>query len=338
MLSGAVGLIAGTALLIAFILAKRLVTRWRRRRDLPLRSGYELALAEYLADVTPDPPQPVGPNERRALRHVALASLIELRGRERERVTELLERTGIVEETTGELRSRRRLQRRRAADALAEIRSPEAAPALRAGLDDRDRAVRLSCGRALAELGDAEALGELVAVAETEIDHSPGAVADLLLALAAQNPRLLAEALPATASRPLRRLLIAIIGAERLVEYAPLLRSALAERDDELVARAAGGLGLMGDAESVEELLGLLDDRDGALSVRAAAAEALGRIGDPAAVGALEAALGSGDWTLEQNAAEALSILGVPGEDMLRRVAASGSPQARAHAEVALER
>ena len=338
MRDAAVGLIGGILVLIGIILVARVAGRWRRRRDLPLRAGYELALAAYLAEVETKPPQPSGANERRVLRSVALASLIELRGRERRRLTELLEDTGIVAETARELRSRRRRARRQAADALAEIRSLQAESALRAGLGDPDHAVRLACGRALAELGDEETIDELLAVAEDEIERSPGMVADLLLALAAHEPRLLAEAFEATSSIRLQRLLAAIFGECRFVDEAPLLREALGAGDEELVACAAHGLGLIGDVEAGEPLLGLLADRSRPLSIRAAAAESLGRIGDPAAVPGLEAALASGDWTLEQNAAEALSLLGVAGEDALHRVARTGALDARAHAEVALQR
>ena len=335
----AVALSLGITGLLVLVLTQQVVHRVRRRANLGLRPAYELVVAEYLVDEgAPGPPRPKGRRARAVLRQVALAALIELRGRERVRLTELLERTGIVEYTLDELGSRRCLTRRRAAEMLGEMRSVQAKAALLAGLGDADRAVRLGCARALAELGDEPAAQQVLAVAEAEVDFSPGAVSDVLLALAARKPSLLAEALSTTTSIPLRRILTAILGELRLAEHTPLLRRALADEDDQVVARTARGLGLIGDDQSVPALAALLADGTRSDPVKAAAAAALGWIGDAAAIGPLETALSSGGWAVKTAAAQALALLGEEGAEALGRVASGDRPALRAHALVALGR
>jgi HEAT repeat protein len=338
-LDTAVTLCLGIVLLLVLILVQQAAHRVRRRSNNVLRPAFELAIAEYLGEESaPGPPPPKGRREQAVFRQVALAALVELRGQERTRLTELLERTGIVTRTVAELGSRRRLTRRRAADMLAEIQSVEEKPALLAGLEDADRAVRLGCARALAELGDEPSALLVLGVAEAEVDFSPGAVTDVLLALAASKPSLLADALGTTTSSPLRRILAAILGEFRLAEYAPLLRGLLADEDEEVVARAARGLGLIGDHESVYGLVGVLGDDARSDRVKASAAAALGWIGDAAATAPLQAARSSGGWIVETAAAQALALLGEQGGEALGRAASGERPAPRAQALVALER
>ncbi len=333
----ALGLAASVVLLVMFIFLSRLLADRRRRRERELRERFELALGEYLSDEGADPPPARGEQERRALRAVALDALVELRGRERERVTEALERTGIVGDALRELREGRPILRRRAADALAQIRSPSAAPALAEGLGDPDRGVALACARGLAELGDESFVPLLVPAAEAVADEFPAGAAEVLLALGANMPAGIERAFAATRSPEVRRLVAAVVGELRLADLAPLLRGALHDDDDELVARAARGLGSIGDADSAEALRDLLEDDERPLYVRTAAARALGEIGDASAVPAIERALSADSWALRENAARALALLGPPGQDALRRAAAVDGGVRAAQARVALE-
>ncbi len=332
----ATGLLVAIVVLLLVIAGQQAYHRVRRRRDAVLRPALERALAAHLADEDEPAPAPATRQERLVLRQVALAALLELRGVERQRVTALLEATGVVADTVRELGSRRRLRRRRAADMLADIRSASARPALVERLEDRDRAVRLASARALAELGEVEDLPRALAVAERDVDASPGAVSDVLLAVAATQPGLLAETLSRPGPDALRRLVVAILGELRLAEYAPQLRDALGSPDEEVVARSARGLGLIGDDQAVEALGLVVADASRADATRAAAATSLGWIGDPRGVGPLATALLSGRWTLESSAAQALALLGAPGADALRRVVSSSRGEPRVHALVAL--
>jgi HEAT repeat protein len=299
------------AALVLLILAQQIVHRIKRRARLILRPACELALAEYLADENAvGPPPPRSRREQVVLRQVALAALIEVRGRERARLTELLERTGIVACTVTELGARRRITRRRAADMLAEIRSEHARSALVTGLGDSDPATRLGCARALVEVRDGDSADRVVEVAAADADTSPGAVGDVFLGIAAWKPSLLGGAMSTATSPALRRMLAAIVGELRLAEHAALLRAALDDPDDELASRSARGLGLIGDDASVETLARVLGDTGRVQRVRATAAMALGWIGDRRALASLRTAASSPDWAVSTAAADALVLLG----------------------------
>jgi HEAT repeat protein len=299
------------AVLVLLLLAQQIAHRIKRRARLVLRPACELAVGEFLADENAAlPTAPRSRKERDVLRQVALAALMELRGRERAKLTELLERTGVVAFTVADLNARGRVKRRRAADMLAEMRSAQARPALVAGLEDSDSAVRLGCARALVELGDDESAAHIVGVAAAEADVSPGAAADVFLGIAAWRPALLGAAMSSTTSPALRRILASIIGELRIAEHASLLRAALLDPDDQLAARSARGLGLIGDDHSLETLMQVLGDSRRDRWVRAAAATSLGWIGDRRALSSLEGALHSGDWTVAAAATDALSLLG----------------------------
>jgi HEAT repeat protein len=190
---------------------------------------------------------------------------------------------------------------------------------------------------ALAELGAEEFVEPLIAAADEDAERRPGAAAAVLLAIGTNNPDGLAPALAERRTPALRRLAAAVIAERRLAQFTPQLRAMLSGEDDELVARAARGLGAIGDADAVDELVALLEDDRRPEFCRVVAANALGGIGDPRAAPALTAALERGEWLLRDRAAAALSLVGEPGHEALRRVRSSGRPAARVHAEVALE-
>jgi HEAT repeat protein len=332
----AFGLGGMVALLLVVIIAGRSIGGTMRRRRTALRPQLELQVAGYLAvDEAPLPEPATGRAERRVFLEVCRDALAELRGADRRRLVELLEQRGTIEAAVAELRVRSTRRRRSAAETLALAPSGQTRRALSTGLDDRDRRVRLVCARALAQLGDDE---RLLATIERDAEAAPGAVADALLELAATCPEAVGRIAAATSSLELRALALAVIGELRLSDQAPLLRSALASADDEIAARAARGLGLIGDVASVPDLEKLLE-RDGrSWFVRAATAKALGVIGDPHAVRLLEWQLRDESWRLQANAAEALALLGSEGSKALRRALGSRRESVRAHARAALDR
>jgi HEAT repeat protein len=160
-------------------------------------------------------------------------------------------------------------------------------------------------------------------------------VAELVLALGARAPARLASVYFNSGSSEVRRIVVAVIGELRLAEHVGILREAL-DGDDELAARAARGLGLVGDLESTDSLLAVLRDPDRSWFVRAAASTALGHLGDPAAVEPLTAELRAGEWPRRRAAAEALARLGTAGEGALR-TAAGHETEAGRHAAAALD-
>ncbi|HWW67000.1 MAG TPA: HEAT repeat domain-containing protein [Solirubrobacterales bacterium] len=334
-----IGLATVFVSLVATIVTRRFLADRRRRRERSLRPAIETAMVEHLAADDPEPmPAPAGKAARDLLRTVALETMAELRGRERLRLVALLERSGIVAETAAGLGSRRRRARRAAAEALRQIGSEEAVRSLLAGLGDPDLDTRLTCAAALAELADEELVPAVLAIADRAASDRAGAVAAILVTLGRRHPSTLGGALAPGASPELRRLAAAVTGELRLAEHVLALREALGSEDDELAARAARGLGAIGDAEAVDLLLGPIEDDSRASFVRLAATGALGAIGDPRSVGPLEHELHSAGWLLQSKAAQSLRLLGMTGEEALRRALGSPVTAVRDHARVALER
>ena len=74
---------------------------------------------------------------------------------------------------------------------------------------------------------------------------------------------------------------------------------------------AAKALGAMRYADSVDALVGRLQDEQEDVGVRGAAAEALGLIGDVKAIDPLIACLQSSDWSLQGSASRALGAIGI---------------------------
>lgn len=317
--------------LLATIVFGRLLRDRRRRRTATIRPELELAVALYAADESSQPPLATSRLARRTLEAVALEALGELRGRERERLTELLEKTGVVVEVGSRLTARRRLVRRRAAEALAQIESRDAKAALLDGLGDRDRDVRIGCAHALAELGDPELVPQIAAVLGESARYRGGSIEEVLLVLGTRDPRNLETVLNLTDSPELYRMVTRVAGSLRLADLTPVLRANLASDDDDLVTSSIRGLGRIGDLGAFDRILALLEDEERPEHVRAAAARALGRLGDPNAVAPLERLLDASSWSLRQCAALALAQLGEPGEAALRRAASERSP-GREHA------
>lgn len=335
----AAALAMGVVVLVGAILLTRLRADRRERRDAALRPELELMIAEYLAADDPTPPTPPDSRDaRRLLRYIGLEAISQLQGGERDRLTRLLELTGAVDDTVVELSSRRRIVRREAAEALAEIRSVTAAEPLLEELEDPDPDVRLAAADALAELGAPWSVGPILEITDELSEARPGASAAILLTLGRRLPASLEDAMHERRSADLRRIAAAVIGALRLADHAPLLRRALEGDDDELVARAARGLGSIGDVDAVDRLIELLDDRGRTWFVRLAAAEALGEIGDPIAAPVLEGVLYDDNWQLRARVARSLRLLGPAGEPGLDRALAATAPGVRAQAIVALDR
>lgn len=334
-----IGMAAAFAALVATIVIRRFAADRRRRREEDLRPAIEAALAEYLAAEDPEPPEvPSGKRARDLLRTIALETMGELRGRERDRLIGLLEQLGIVAETAAGLTSRRRRVRQSAAEALRQIGSEQPEQALVNGLQDPDLDTSLTCAAALAELPGESQLPAVLALADRSASARPGAVAAILVTLGRAHPAAIGDALTSGSSLELRRLAAAVAGQLRLAEHIPLLREALDSEDDELVARAARGLGTIGDDGDLYRLLELVEDEDRAWFVRLAATDALGAIGDPRAVEPLERELDSDGWLLRAKTAKALRMLGTAGEEALRRALGSPVAEVRDQARVALER
>ncbi len=325
--------------LVVTIVGRRLFSDRRSAREHSLRPAIETLLDTYLAAEEPERPLlPAGRRARGVVRTVALEELTELSGRERARLVLLLECSGIVAETAVGLGSRRRRVRRAAAEALRQIGSEESLGSLSVGLEDPDIDAALACAAGLAELSDETCIPRVMALAEGAAVARPGAVAAILVTMGQNHPTALGQALRPDARIELRRLATAVVGGMRLAEHVEALHAGLGDADDELAARAARGLGMIGDDSALEALVAIVDDEDRAWFLRLAATEALGEIGDPRAAPPLEQELNADAWALQAKAAKALRLLGAAGEAALGRSLVSPVEQVREHARVALER
>ncbi len=334
----AIGMAAIFAALMATIVISRFLADHRRGREERLRPPIEVALAEYLAAEEPEPPEvPAGKAAHAVLRTIVLEMIGELHGRERDRLVALLERLGIVEETAARLGSRSPRTRRPSAEALRQIGSEQSERSLADGLRDPDLDTRLTCAAALAELSGEAQLPSLLALADRSALARPGAVAAILVTLGRRHPAAIGNALEPTSSLELRRLAAAVAGELRLAEHVFPLRKALVSEDDELAARAARGLGMIGDDGCLYRLLVLVEAEDRAWFLGVAATDALGELGDPRAVVPLERELAGDGWLLRAKTAKALGMLGTTGRDALRRALDSPIPEVRDQARVALE-
>jgi HEAT repeat protein len=333
-----IGLGGGFLLLLGFIVVRRFRADRRKRWEERMRPQIEVGIAEYLADPDAELPEPPASHRGRILfRDIAVETLLELRGRERDRLTHLVEETGTVEDTCLELEERRPITRRHAAEFLAEMRSRDGAEALLLSLLDGDPDVRLAAALGLAELGEPSLLEPVITAVDELVVERPGAAAAVLLMIGIHTPDSLGETLDEARSPMLRRLSAAVVAERRLPQYAPQLRAALNNEDDELVARAARGLGAIGDTEAVDELVEVLVDEDRAWFCRIVAANALGALGDTRAVPPLESQLAEGEWLMRDRAAASLGQLGEPGREALDRAMKSPRSEIRVHAAVALE-
>jgi HEAT repeat protein len=331
--------IALAALIVALVVVLNLVRiriRRRMRRQELLGPAMSRAVAKYAA-VGGDLPRPAGRAEREILREAAMRTLFDLRDSARGQVVTLLQQLGYLDEAAAALRGRRRAVRRRAAEMLAVVSSPVVAPALLAGLSDRDPLVRTACARTLAAIGDEDVLPRVVAVARQDIAAAPGAAAAVVLAVGRRRPAALAPLLAPAVPAGVRLVAAAVAGGLRLSDLAPELRGCLGGGDD-LAARAAQGLGRIGDLRSAPQLRELAGDPGKAPGPRSAAASALGAVGDAGSVPLLERLLLSPEWPVRAAAAGALAQLREPGADALRRAVQWGPPEARDQAEGALER
>ena len=335
-----ISLAAAVVLLNGAIVATRAALIRRQRRLRRLRPGIETLLAEYLAG-TGAVPSAATSRERAVLLDVALEAIADLRGEERARLVGLLEELGFVASAMSGLSARRCVSLRRAAETLATIGSRAAVGALTAALRDRDARVAATCAYTLAEIGGEEIVPAVIATIVRDAVAAPGITAAAMLALGAKRPSALAPLLAGDMAAPVRMTAIGVVSELRLPRYLPTLRACLTDaagRDsDDVAASAARGLGLIGDAEAVEALIGLASDTSRTGAVRAAAAQALGSIGDPRAVPSLDAQLRARDWVVRATATRALGELGEAGIAVLRRAASSGSEEVRLLAQAALQ-
>ncbi len=224
--------------------------------------------------------RPSGDAER-----VAVDLLAMLRGADRERLAHALDLSGTIDRAGAHLRSRLAGRRHRAADLLGAAGSRRYVPALTQCLWDRDGDVRTAAARALGQIGDPMAAGDLLAALDDgRVSTNTVSMALRRIGLGASD--VLLEGLR-TGSGPVRIVAAELVGSLGLVEAVNLLVVGLV--DEDLRPSAARSLGRLGLRESVPRLVAELN-RELVRSTRGRDIDftvelvvALGRIGDQSA-------------------------------------------------------
>jgi hypothetical protein len=206
-----------------------------------------------------------------------------LTGDARSHVARFFEREGGVDAEMRALGDRRAWRRATAAYTLGDMASTRAAPALVAALDDHARAVRAAAARSLGRLGAADAAEPLVlALVEGRV---PRAVAgQALLAIGPNALPRLAELVDHD-DATVRASVIELIGLLGDAAAAAFLLERLRDASAEVRAKAARALGRLAADEAAAGLRAALRDR--IPFVRVSAAHALGMVGDRDSVGDL---------------------------------------------------
>jgi HEAT repeat protein len=330
----AIALLVGCLLLVAALVAVRVVRERAARRRARLRgptwrqvmvltTGEDdeaEAAARVLAGVD-------GPT-RSAVVDDMFALVPKVRGKARDRLRDVLRGWGLTEESRALAGSRSVVRRCRGLHRLGVLADPATVEVLRRGLDDRAFAARRTALLGLGNTADPDTVRPALdrAVLEPRLRRDFLAAMDRIGAPAV--PVLRAELSRALAEGPeeQRRGYFAAeaLGLVGAVSAAPALEGALRIAGDDLRTACLEALGELGLPSSSGPVAGQLGHPS--VAVRRAAARALGRIGGDAPLAALAAALDDHDVQVARAAAVSLQQLGSAGSTALR---GSDAPVAR---------
>ncbi|HET7813997.1 MAG TPA: HEAT repeat domain-containing protein [Candidatus Baltobacteraceae bacterium] len=260
---------------------------------------------------------------------VALETIVSLiavlKGRARENLTALLERSGYVDYLLRGLRSRNELARSRSASLLGGTHSKHAVDGLVGSLkDDPSPEVRLVSAEALGLIGDAPSVDLLLAAARDPSRYQEVRLAAVLASMGAVAVPPIERALSEDDTR-LTTLLLDILADVGMVTAPDRVVAMLRHRSPEVRSRAATLLGTAGVLESVPALI--FATNDPLWFVRLRTVKALMALGLPedetlAAryLDALTHLLYDETWFVRRNAAAALAASGDRGERILRSI------------------
>jgi HEAT repeat protein len=296
--------------LSAYIILNKATREMRERRSARIRRDLEPRILEYvngkgdrLAGMLP----PLAGLQRQVVEEILLDNARFLKGNARARITAACEDLGYVRDRVRQLRNPRWWKRAEAAEKLALMKSPKAAPDLIALMRDEMPEVRMRAARALGHLETRTSIRPLIEAFQDPNRWSALRIADIL---AGMGPEAAGELVESFTSLPIKARVAAVdcLGRARSHRAAGLLLKLLSDPDRDIRARAAHSLGLIGDPNFSSDLLRSL--KDPAWPVRAMAAKALGKLARPEAVAPLTEALKDKEWWVRINAAEGLRSMG----------------------------
>ncbi|MGW4947026.1 HEAT repeat domain-containing protein [Actinoplanes sp. NPDC004185] len=325
------GVVAVTVLAIVGV---RVARKLRQRRQAALAAGPRRALLAFVADNGEHGAQELVaiPDEAwRAAEPGALALLGKLRGEAHLALVTVFLQRGIARTALGDLHSRSRVKRARAAQVLGDLELRQAVPELCRLLTDRHDEVRVVAVRALGRIGDPAAAWRIIAGLDRS-DPVPSLLAThTLVQLGAEAEVTLSAALdhPQARVRAVCLDALGLLGATGSVH-----RMARVLREDSYLdvrVAAATNLGKLGTRSALEPLQQALSPSRPA-ALRAAAARALGELGAPSAVPILADLLDDDEFQVAHEAAHALSRLGRAGAEALAALIDTERTQSGAHA------
>lgn len=326
----AIAILQGIVILAVLgLLMERLVRRVvDKRSEARLRS-----YAPHILGLLIDPSdikhliQAAGAKDREVIRKELLRQSEELKGIDKDSMTDVFQRLGLVRQEIDALGSRKWWRRLEAAVNLGNMHSQDAVQPLISAVKDSNEDVRLAAVTSLGRLGAAQGLGLLLDALEDGTQWTPGKIVEILVSM---GPGIESEIIPRLSGdhNPMtRKLYVELCGHLRLLGGIQPLQTLAGDSDVGVRIAVALALGMTGHDSAAETLTGLLFDREG--PVRAAAAGALGELGSLETLEDLQEALDDQDWQTRHNAAVSLSRLGPAGKAQLRVAAESGRPHVR---------
>jgi HEAT repeat protein len=336
-------LIRGTGALLAgltlLIIANKAWREWREAAERRRRALLEPAVFQYVHEsghraIQDSLPKPPRRGDRRLAEAILLDAARVVKGESAGRVTAAFEALGSARLSIQALRSRRWWRRAEAAERLGLMRTRTAIDPLIAAMGDPEEEVRIRAARALGLIRGTTSIRPLVKALGDPSRWSAIRVAEILIRVGAEAVE---ELLAAYEGLPHHGRVSAldILGRIKSLKAVPLLRRSLQDPSADLRARAAHGLGRIGDPAFAADLMPALKDAD--WPVRAMAAKALGQVGARGAIPALSEALADRQWWVRANAGEALRALGPEGRDALIRMLDAPDTYARHQAVAQLE-
>ena len=330
-------MVVSTMLLVAVTLGLKGLRAARKSFYKRYYRRIEPALENYLNTGQNEPElERLRPWERnRFLSTLMVERMALLRGTGREYLVQLAEDLGLVDRYLGDLNSRRRWHRARAAEYLGYFGGERAVGPLGNLLSDEDETVRAVAARALARIGTRSA-GEI-------LTHTLDNPSELTRLRTAENLERLGDLAVAPLSGFLLELssqgavmAAQVLGNLRVQRARPALKSVLLYTwDEDVRAQATLALGKIGDPEDIPLIVkGAESD---AWQVRVQTANALGLIGEISTIPVLKELAADGKWWVRLNACKALGNMGPAGEEALLEILKNDDDYARERAAATLE-
>jgi len=326
-------------LLTVAIVINKALREMGERLDRRRRALLEPLVFEYLGAATSRPlrdvlPKPPSRRDRRLLEQILLESARLVKGSTQERITAAFEGQGAVAEAIRALESARWWKRADAAEKLGLMRSKGAVEPLVQRMNDPEPEVRIRAARALGLIRGKTSIRPLVGALADPSRWSAIRVAEILISVGSEAVDELLAAFD-TLPQNGRVSALDVLGRIRGLRALGLMKSCLLDPHPDIRARAAHGLGLIGDPGTTPDLVAALQDQE--WPVRAMAAKSLGRLGEPSAILPLREAMKDRRWWVRYNSGEALRHMGNAGLEALTDMLSSDDPYARHMAVAQLE-